>query len=447
MSVELTLIIVMAVFVVLMACEMPIALSVLVSGGVGIVLARDLDIFTNVAVGSTYSSTAKYALVVIPMYVLMGCLIANAGVATQLYRVVNRVLGGLPGGLPATAVGATAMFSGISGSSAADVAVFGRLSVTEMVRHGYSKPYSCAVVAAAGAFAVLIPPSIILVLYAVLANQSVGAMLLAGVIPGILSAVVLVAYVVVTAWIARRRSAASVGGGAAPAQRDPSGEFRRRDLVSLVYAGLLFAVVVGGLYGGYFTATEAGAVGAFVALLIMVFARSGRTVSLGRALKDSLRESVDVTSMIFLLLIGGAVFAYFIATSGVSRAISDFVTGLEMSHNVVLAIFLLMLIPLGLFLDSLTVLLLVTPLMLPALLDMGFDGVWLGILIIKMVEIGLITPPVGLNVFIISGIVSEPAERIFRAVLPFVILDLCFTALLFAFPDIVLWLPRSAGLV
>lgn len=451
MDTSVVVAITLVAFLLCVSLEMPIALGVSMAGVLGIILLEDVNRASSVLAAVPFTTTAKYGLFVIPMYILLGALIANAGIGTRIYSAVNRVVGRLPGGLAATAVAATAMFSGISGSTAADVAAFGRISVDEMSRHGYRKAYAAAVVSAAGTFAVLIPPSIVLVIYGILANVSIAAMIVAGLVPGVLSALALMVFVVVRE-IVRGRGDGSVSNAASTATSTTTETPRKLasltdDAVSVFYALVLFGVVVGGLYGGVFTATEAGAVGAFVALIIAVISRKFREKPLTSVLKSSFRETADVTSMIFLLLVGGAIFTYFIASAGVPRSVTTWVLDLPVPPLAVVGLFLLALLALGMFLDGLSIMLLVVPIAAPVVMELGFDGVWFGILVIKMVEIGLITPPVGINVFIASSVADVPATSIFRFVLPFVILDLTITALFFIFPEIVLWLPRSAGLM
>ena len=456
MGVELIMALAVITFLILIALEVPIALAIAGGGLLGITLQVGPDM-TARALGSVpFTSSAKYTLIVIPMYVLLGCLIANASIGERIFSAVNRFARRLPGGLAATAVGATALFSGISGSSSADVATFGRISVTEMGRHGYSRHYAAAVVAAAGAFAALIPPSIGLVIYGILAEVSIGAMILAGLLPGLISAVLLGVYVVVRAWIDERRGFVA-GTAARPqdAQDEPDEDLdlgpRRSgigaDLSAMFYALVLFLIVVGGLYAGVFTASEAGAVGALAALVIAVLNRKYHRLSFLELARRSLTETANVTSMIFLLVIGGAIFSYALALSGTPSRITEVILGFDIPPTAVLAVVLLVLIPLGAFLDGLSIMLLTVPLIAPVAMELGFDGVWVGILVLKCVEIGLITPPVGVNAFIISGIMKIPVEKVFRALVPFVVLDLCVTALFFAFPEIILVLPRQAGLL
>ena len=485
MSPEAAIAVSIGLFLVLIVIEMQIAVAISIAGTVGITLVLGADIANSALSTIPYAASSKYALFVIPMYILLGSLIANAGIGTRIYSAVNRLVHRLPGGLAASAVLATSIFSGISGSSAADVATFGRLSVTEMSRNGYSRNYSAAVVAAAGTFAVLIPPSITVVIYGFIAGESVGAMILAGVVPGILAAIVLTGYVIFRAVLSpagstqfgrrgpiREASPALATAGAVsmnngttlgpPANEgtppppltstlgssatDPSSRGLVYDLMSLVYAAILFAIVVGGLYSGIFTAIEAAAIGAFVALIMAIAIERGRASRLRPLLWKSARETVSATSMIFLLIIGGTIFATALAYSRLPVTMVEWAADLSVPPTVVVILMLLILLPLGAILDGLSILLLTVPIMAPVATGLGFDGVWFGILVIKVIEVGLITPPVGINAFIISGITGIPAEKVLRSLVPFVVLDLAFTAVLFAFPDIVMWLPRYAGL-
>lgn len=455
MSVLMITFIVIVAFLVLVLLEMPVGIALLTTGAVGVVLLDSASSAEGALRTAPFSSTAKFALVVIPMFSLMGALIANSGIGERIFRAANLLVGKLPGGLPVTTVLATTLFSGVSGSSAADVAAFGRISVNEMRRHGYRPEYAAAVVAAAGTFAVLIPPSVVLVVYGITAGVPVGQMLLAGLFPGIISCAVLSLFII---FHTRRHRP-----GARPGRRNPvfavdsdepavqTGHERirsnRSDLLGIVYAGMIFVVVIGGLYGGLFTSAEAGAMGALTAIFIVLLARRSAPTTLRRLLAASLRETVEVTSMIFLLLIGAAVFAYFLASGRLPADIAEWMLGLPVHPLVVIAGILLLMIPIGMFLDGLSTLLIIVPVVAPVVSELGYNEIWFGILVLKVIEIGLITPPVGLNVFVIAGFFKDiPVQRIFRSVLPFVVLDIAVTAVFFAFPQIVTWaLPPAVG--
>ena len=452
-------VLVVLLVMVLILMEIPIAIALVAGGALGIFIFQDASSATAVLGNTPYSASSSYELLVIPMYILLGALLSNAGIGQQIYRAVNRLTHRLPGGLAVSAVGATALFSGISGSSAADVAAFGRISVSEMSRHGYSREYSAALVAAAGTFANLIPPSIGIVVYAIIAKESVGKLILAGVIPGLLSMVALAVFVIIRAVRspsiagagardARLAADAAAGGALSVVQPvpSPSAADARGDMLGAFYGLVIFCVAVGGLYGGIFTPTEAGALGAITALLIAVITpRSTRRISLLKIVKNSLVETSQFTSMIFLLLMGGAVFSYFLAIGGFATDISAWVTSLDVAPRVLVALILLILLPLGMLLEGLAILLLAIPIVAPVVSGLGFDGVWFGILALKIIEIGLIMPPFGVNVFVSAGINNIAPHRVFSHILPFAALDLAITAVFFIFPDLVLWLPRIAG--
>lgn len=462
MSGEVVVLLAALALLVLIAIEVPVALALALAGALGLAMLGQGANLLNILGSTPYSATAKYALFVICMYVLLGALITHAGIGMAIYRAVNRVIGRLPGGLAATAVAATALFSGISGSSAADVAAFGRVSVQEMARHGYRREYAAAVVAAAGAFAALIPPSVGFVLYGIIAEESISALIFAGIVPGVISCLALVVFVMLRARFSSERHGTSLGGRAAKGdptvsltgQLDPVPSAPRTGLArifgsdawGIVYAGVIFLIVVGGLYSGQFTATEAGAVGALVAAVITVIEVKKQRKPLRPVFAAAFRESVATSSMIFLLLVGGAIFGYMITVSGLPQTLTRGIVETGMPPLAVAGVILLLLIPLGMAIDGLTLMLITVPLIAPVIASLGLDGVWYGVLVLKAVEIGLITPPVGLNVFIVSAATGAKVERVFGYLVPFVVLDLVLTAVYFVFPDLVLWLPRLAGL-
>lgn len=421
-----------------------------------------------------FSSTSSYAMFAIPGFVLMGAVIANAGISRHIFYGVSRVLHWLPNSVAVAAVMATTIMSGISGSSAANVATMGRISVKEMRRAGYDTAQAAAIVAAAGAFGALIPPAIGLVVYGIVAGESVGALLLAGIVPGLLSAFSLVVYLILRggrahalpdvdavelgarvraaaaehAAVGARPRGAAAGGGAFVPQglpgADPS-DTRAGRATGLGIAAVLF-VVMGGIYSGVMTATEAAAVGGFGALLLVALGRQARSGSMWRIARTSLEGTTRTTAMIFLLLIGGAMVTYLVVASSMPVRLSHAIMELPVPPTVVIALFLLALIPLGMFLDGMSIILLTVPIVAPVVDALGFDGIWFGILFMKLMEIGLITPPVGLNCFVVAGVVPGlKVEAVFRSILPLVLLDLGVTAVLFLFPGLVTWLPNMVG--
>jgi C4-dicarboxylate transporter DctM subunit len=453
MSIDLLFILLPVVLLlVLLLFQVPVAISLGASGVVGILLQGDFGKTTSTLAAIPYSNTAVFTLTLIPMFILMGLLVSHAGLLTGIFDVAERLTRRLPGGLAVATVGACTFFGGISGSSVADAATIGRLSIGEMSRRRYDVAYSAAVVAASGTLAILIPPSIVLVLYGILTGESIGAMLLAGLIPGFLTALVYVVIVVIQALRHEDR------GGAAFRDRKlldgasirPLSDLRTR-IFGVVTGLVLFAVVVGGLYSGVFTATEAGGVGALTALILTILffvtgRQPGRFSAGANAISQSLREAGSLTAMVFALLIGGGLFSYFLVLARVPNNVSAFIVESGVPPVLVVILLLLVLLPLGMIIDGLSMLLIITPIAYPIVTELGYDGIWFGILLVKMIEIGLLTPPVGLNVFVVSGLHPElRVEKVFRRVAIFVVAELAIVALLFIFPTIITFLPTLAA--
>jgi C4-dicarboxylate transporter DctM subunit len=436
----------------LLAFQVPVALSLGATGVVGILLQGDLGKTTSTLASLPYSSTAVFTLTLVPMFILMGLLVSNAGLLTGIFDVAERLTRRLPGGLAVATVGACAFFGGISGSSVADAATIGRLSIGEMSRRRYEVAYSAAVVAASGTLAILIPPSIVLVLYGILSGESIGAMLLAGLIPGILTAIVYMAIVITQALRHEDR------GGAAFRERKradletsrPLSDVRTR-VFGVTTGFVLFIVVVGGLYTGIFTSTEAGGVGALAALILTILffmtgRQPGRVSAAANAVSNSLREAASLTAMVFALLIGGGLFSYFLVLARVPNNVSAFIVESGIPPVLIVILLLLILLPLGMIIDGLSMLLIITPIAYPIVTELGYDGIWFGILLVKMIEIGLLTPPVGLNVFVVAGLHPDlQVEKVFRRVGIFVVAELIIVAVLFIFPAIVTFLPNIAA--
>lgn len=443
MSMGLVTSLALLAFVMLVLARVPVAFALIIGGALGIILTGRGDIAFSAITAAPYNAIGKYDLLVLPMFILLGAIVAHAGIATAIFHSVNRLLGWMPGGLGVATVGACTIFGGISGSSAADVATIGRISVNEMHKHGYDLSFSAGLVAASGAVAILIPPSIPIVLYGIITGLPITALLLAGIIPGIFSAVVFAVYVVV-----RTKFFAPVGAGGNGVRVEPNETVRffGWDTIGLAYAALLFTIIIGGMYTGVFTSTEAAAVGAFAAFLIALPMVRYRRVNPLKMFYNAIMEAAKLSSMIFALLIGTIVFTYFLAITRLPMELTSWITGIGLSTNTVIICFLLMLVALGMFLDGLSMLLLTVPIAFPVLNSLGVDGVWLGIMIIIAIEIGLITPPIGINVYVITGVVDGlTLGQAFRGVAPFIILKVLVLATLFAFPEIVLFLPRLAA--
>lgn len=442
-----------AILLFLLLSGVPVAFSLASTGIIGLVLISGGDVVGHVIAGTTYTAVGKSNLVVVPMFVLMGMLTLHSGIAEQLFAVAAKALKRLPGGLAIATIFASAGFGAVSGSSLASVGTIGKLAISEMVRHGYNRGFAAAAVAVSGSLAVLIPPSIILVLYGAVTGESVGNLLLAGIIPGALSAAVLAGFTLYRAW----RKPALVDGTEMRLREEraqTAGIKLEVDLHTavkisvgsvtraLIAIGLIFIVVMGGIYSGVFTPSESAAVGAVVALLLLVSQSFKKPREMFKSISSALVETVSLNSMIFLILVGAGIFSYFLVVAGVPTALSNFVVGLPVAPELTVILLLLILIPAGMFLDSISLLVITVPLVYQPIMDLGFNGIWLGILMVKLIELGMITPPIGMNVFVTAGTTKGlGVHEVFRGVIPFYIADVVIIAVLFAFPSIVTFLP------
>jgi tripartite ATP-independent transporter DctM subunit len=376
-----------------------------------------------------HSKSSTYALSVLPMFIFIGFLAFHAGMTQQLFDAARKWLGWLPGGLAIATVFATAGFAAVSGASTATAAVFSRVAIPEMLKHGYDRKMAAGVVASAGTLATLIPPSAILVIYAIIVEQSVGKLLLAGFIPGIVSAFIYAAIIVVWA-ILKPEHAPSVSGFT-------WGE-RMRTIPGISPILLVVIIIMTSIYGGWATPTEAGALGAAVVFALAMV--RGTPLS---AIKNSLMESAKLTVMIFSLIWGVLIFVRFLGFSGIPGVFTEWVVGLDASPMTIMICILLAYAVLGMFMDAIGMLLLTLPVVYPAVIALGFDPIWFGIIAVKMAEICLITPPIGLNCFVVNGVRPDiPLGQVFRGVALFFIADVITIAVLLMFPEIVTWLPN-----
>ncbi|MEH6507541.1 MAG: TRAP transporter large permease [Sulfitobacter litoralis] len=416
----------------LMALGTPVFAALALSGAAGIILVEDFSFLMIRLKSISYSTTAVYTLTIIPLFILMGSFAHHAQVGKKLFDVASRWVGHLPGGLAMAAILTSAGFAATSGSSVATAATVGSVAIPEMKKAGYEGSLSAGAVAAGGVLGVLIPPSVLLIFYAALTETSAGKMLVAGFLPGLLTAVV---FMVGIYFIARRgtmRNAVSprAGWGEAVCETGKAWQVL-----------VLFMVVMGGIYLGLVTPTEAGAVGAFVALIMLLMHRASWPGMMGRIV-DSFRSTIDTTVMIMFTMIGAAVFSYFLTLIQVPNQLSQAVVGSGLPPYLIIVMLLLVFVPLGMFLDAFSMMVITIPIMFPTVQSLGFDPIWFGILAVKMCEIGLITPPVGLNVYVIAGIDREtPLPEIFRGALWFVLMEVVTIMILFAFPVITTVLP------
>ncbi len=439
MDVSLIVLLVFVALIVLLLIEVPVAFSLAASGAFGLVMLRGTSV-AGATLGSVpFQSSSSFTLIVVPMFILMGIFAMHGNIADDLFRLTNRLMRGVRGGVAVATVVACAGFAAVCGSSVATAATVGRLTIGEMIRYGFNPAFAAAIVASAGTLGVLIPPSIALVLFGVITNESIGRLLIAGIVPGILSAIVMGVGILVCA----RLGIGFDRKASVPVEETDTGHGSRHGGVFKLL--LLFVIIVGGIYSGLITATEAAAIGAFAAFLIMLVSALWSGTGVVSRLFASLRDSASITSMVFAIIVGASIFSYFIVSAGVPNAFAEWILGIDLPPRLLVLLLLLSLIPLGMFLDGVSILLITVPLYYPVVVTgLGYDGLWYAVLTVKMIELGLITPPVGVNVFIVANMAKgAELEKVFRSITTFIVLDLIIFAILFAFPVLVTWLPAS----
>jgi tripartite ATP-independent transporter DctM subunit len=369
---------------------------------------------------------------VVPLFIVMGHFAFASGVTEDAYDAAHMVLGRLPGGLAMTTIGASAGFAACTGSSLASAATMTKVALPEMLRYKYDHKLATGSIAAGGTLGILIPPSVPMIVYAIITETSVGKLFIAGIIPGILLAVLFMVVIYIMA-----KAMPPMGG-------PPAVKFSWRTIPAIAVrvwpAVLLAAIVMGGIWGGVFSPTEAGGMGAFAALVIAAARRKLNKRNFIEALKDTTKT----TAMIFVIVIGAMIFGAFMTISGLPAALVTFLGGIQLPSTVILVIILIVYVFLGCIMDTLALTLITLPIIFPLILSLGFDPIWFGILFTINVEMALVTPPIGINVFIISGMAKDiPMYTIFRGVLPFIGAMAVCTGLIIAFPQIALFLPGT----
>jgi C4-dicarboxylate transporter, DctM subunit len=371
-----------------------------------------------------------YTFGVIPMFLLMGAFVSRSGMSRELFRAANTFVGHLRGGLGFATIAACAGFAAISGSSVATAATFSTVAYPEMRRFDYPQSFATGVIAAGGTLGAMFPPSIVLAVYGLITQQDIGKLFIAGVLPGLLAVSM---YMATIAIIGRLRPRFL------PAAPRSSWTERWRAAREVWAPLALFVFVIGGLYGGLFTPTEAGGMGAGGAFLISVARRR-----LSRAdILESLLQATRTAAAVFTVLIGAILFGYFLTVTQTPQNVTAFITGLGMGRYGVLAVIMLMYLALGCLMDAMAMIILTVPIIFPVITSLGFDPVWFGVIIVMTVELGLIHPPVGMNVFVIKTVVKDVSfSTIFLGVIPFVLTDITRLVVLIVFPAIALWLPE-----
>ncbi len=413
----------------LMILRVPVGMAMALVGVSGFGMLSGFGPALKLIAQTSMRTVTDYTFGVIPMFLLMSAFVSVSGMSRELFRAANVFLGRFRGGLGFATIAACAGFAAISGSSVATAATFSTIAYPEMRRYGYPQSFAAGTIAAGGTLGAMFPPSTVLVVYGIITEQDIGKLFAAGILPGLLAVLL---YMATIAIIARGRP------GFLP--KGPRFSHTERfGAVTQIWAPvLLFIFVIGGLYGGLFTPTEAGGVGAGGAFLLgLVRGRLNRA-----KIMDALLHATRTAAAVFTVLIGALLFGYFLTITGTPQKVSEFLTSFGLGRYGVLALILLMYLVLGCLMDAMAMIILTVPIVFPVITGLGFDPIWFGVIIVMTVELGLIHPPVGMNVFVIKSVVGEVGfMTIFKGVIPFIAADLIRLCLLIAFPVIATWLP------
>jgi len=380
---------------------------------------------------SAWHYATDWLLMAIPLYILLGQLVYRAGVAEELYMAVYKWLGKLPGGLAIATAWACAGFGAVSGSSPAAVGAMGAITYPIMKKFKYDPRLATACLAASGGLAILIPPSLAFVLYGVITETSIGTLFIAGIAPGILLSLL---YAITIYIMCRRNPVLGPSGPSFPMNE------RIKATVKVWPVIVIFVAIIGGIYAGITTATEAAGVGVFITLVVFIL--MGRMSF--EKFKLALIDTLKLTAMIMALVMGGMLIARFMATTGITASVVDTIANLSINRYLIFALIIAVYLILGAILDVMGMIVITMPVVFPLILQLGFDPIWFGVVVVIMMESALITPPIGANVFVMGGIAKEdiPLEKIFKAVIPFFFIQILLVVILTVFPEVVLWLPN-----
>jgi C4-dicarboxylate transporter, DctM subunit len=429
MSPSTAVIVIVLVMIALFLLRMPVAFAMALTGFLGYCYIVSVNGALSILGQDFWGMFSSYNLTVIPMFVFMGSVAYYAGMSKRLYETAFSWIGARPGGLALATILACAGFGAMCGSTNAAAAAMGKVTLPEMKRYHYDDSLATGCVATAGSLAILIPPSTVLIVYGVMTEESIGRLFAAGILPGILLTVLLS----ITVWILCRINPRLAPPG-------PRTTFRQKiaSTSGVIEMVLLFALVMGGLFIGWFTPTEAGAAGAAGALVIALARRNLNW----KALVSSLADSTKITAMVFLIVTAATVFGHFVSATRLPFTLAEWVGTMGVSPYIVMVFIIIGYIIGGCFMDSLAMITLTVPILYPLILSLGFDGIWFGVIIVLVTEMGVITPPVGINVYVIKGVALDvPLETIFRGIFPFLGAIILCTVLLIIFPIIATFLP------
>ncbi|PCI88405.1 MAG: C4-dicarboxylate ABC transporter [Hyphomicrobiales bacterium] len=422
-----------AVLLILLALQVPVAISLILVSFGGVYLMIGIEPAIGILTSTPYEFIASWTLSAVPMFLLMGYVAFHSGLTGSLFDAAKLVFRRIPGGLGISSIFACTGFASVSGSSLATAAAMGRIAIPEMIKAGYKPSFASGILAAGGTIGALIPPSILMIIFGVFTETSVLKVFMGGISIGILTAV---AYSLLVLGVARFRP------DIIPPVTQGIDDLDGRDVLKQIWPLLaLIGIIFGGMFSGVFTATEAGAVGAMGAIVIS--ALSGRLN--WQQLYQSVLETLSTTASLFIIGVGAVMFTKFVGLSGVGGAINNLMIGMELSYYQLLFVIVILYLILGMFLEPFGAMLITLPILLPLLQAEGISIVWFGVFLVKLLEVGMITPPLGMNVFIIKNVASKYVSLadVFKGVMPFIIVDMFLVALIIVFPDIVLYLPNK----
>ncbi|MBQ9836551.1 MAG: TRAP transporter large permease [Oscillospiraceae bacterium] len=428
MSSELFGIIGVVLLIALICARVWVGAALAIVGFFGIVLMNGLKPAFGILVTAPFSNLDSYVTTAIPMFTLMGMIIAETSIGRNLFEFANKYLGRYKGGVASATVVASGLMGAITGSDNVSCVIMSKLALPELKRLKYADSLACASVAAGAPLAILIPPSMAFIMYAMLTEQSVGTLFMAGIVPGV---------IMVLAFVIAITVACRLKPELGPQGEKFSKQEKRRALVGVVPVVVLFVIVLGSIYLGICSATEAGALGSLGALIIAMISRDMSWKKLGKIL----RETVLTTGFVIFMLVGTYVFIKFISLSKLPFLITNFVTGLPVHRAVILVLVAVMYVILGMLMPQIPMMILTVPLLFPAMVALGYDVIWFGIFVVMMMALGAISPPIGMDAFIVSGISKVPVNKIYSGLWPFIIADVVVIALCAIIPELVTWLP------
>jgi tripartite ATP-independent transporter DctM subunit len=410
--------------------RMPVGFVMALLGFAGFSYLISFKAGLGIVIKDIYETFSSYNLTVIPLFILMGQVAFHAGISRRLYDTAYAFLGHLPGGLAMATIGACAGFAAICGSTNAAAATMATVALPEMKRYGYDMKLATGTVAAGGSLGILIPPSVIFIIYGIMTQQSIGKLFIAGIVPGIILAGLFILTIYI--W-------AKLNPEIAPKGEKNSWQEKRKSLYGVIETLFLFILVMGGLFAGIFTPTEAGGVGAGGAILL-AFLRRRLTF---KGLMKAISESTRISCMVLIIVAGATIFGHFLAITRLPYTLANWVAHLPLPHGLVMGIIILIYLIGGCFIDALALILLTIPIFYPVVTMMGYNPIWFGVIIVLVTQMGVITPPVGVNVYVVSGIAKDvPLPTIFKGALPFLFSLILCSLILIPFPQIALWLPK-----